>query len=101
MTSGSLLPGAPGQRRGQTGAMDAHQRKSCEMAKYTQINESDVPSGVRFDVPRRHQGQIIEVAYGGWGRYEHDDGAEYKREIDRSDRSAAYYRLVNLPADEL
>jgi hypothetical protein len=44
----------------------------------------DIPAGVRFDVPGRNQGQIVEVAYGDRGREEHDSGSPYRRTRDRS-----------------
>lgn len=59
---------------------------------YEPIAEREVPLNVRFDVPRRNQGQMIEIAYGGTGRYEHDDGDAYKRIFDASDRITTYYR---------
>lgn len=49
---------------------------------YTKIDEGALPRGVRFDVPRRNQGQIIEVAYGGFRRAEHDEGDPFKRVTD-------------------
>lgn len=60
--------------------------------KYAKISEQDVPAGVRFDVPARHQGQMKEVAYGGTRRDVHDEGDEYKCVTDRSDGSVTYYR---------
>ena len=60
--------------------------------KYTEISQDQVPAGVRFDVPRHLQGQIIEVAYGGFSRWEHGPGDLYKRVTDRSDRSVSYYK---------
>ncbi len=68
------------------------------MSKYRRI--SHVPDGLRWDVPRRHQGQDVEVAYATPNdRYEQDDGAIYRREIDHSDPapcdSAYYYRRVD------
>lgn len=67
--------------------------------KYTETPAASVPNTVRFDTPARFQGQIVEVAYGGNSRHEHDDGAPWKRVIDRSlapshpDRET-YYSLV-------
>jgi hypothetical protein len=52
---------------------------------YQPIQSAQIPPGVRFDVPRRNQGQIIEVAYGGFGRSEHDDGDLYRRVFDQSE----------------
>lgn len=67
---------------------------------YTPITPNQVPDGLRFDVPRRNQGQIVEVAYGGpmSQRSEHDEGAPYKRVTDASEPPSSpdrvrYYRL--------
>lgn len=54
------------------------------MAKYREINADQIPANIRFDVPARFQGQVIEFAYGGTGRYEHDSGAPYRRVTDYS-----------------
>lgn len=64
---------------------------------YRAIPESEIPDGVRFDVTRRNQGQIIEVAYGGKSRYEHGEGDRYQRVLDRSMGPDAYtfYRRVD------
>lgn len=51
---------------------------------YVQIKAEQVPEGIRFDVPSRHQGQAEEVAFGGCSRTEHDAGDPYKRVTDRS-----------------
>lgn len=69
--------------------------------KYTPCDESSIPAGVRFDVPRHLQGQIVEVAYGGISRSEHGPGDLYKRVTDRSVGAGfpgrvTYYRLVNV-----
>lgn len=63
------------------------------MTDYVKISKSEVPSNVRFDTPRRNQGQIVVVSYGGYGRSEHDVGDDYKRVTDLSDNSVEYYRL--------
>lgn len=60
--------------------------KKCEL--------NDVPATVRFDVPRRNQGQMVEIAYGGFERAEHDEGAPFKRVTDRSEQTTTYYRAV-------
>mgnify|MGYP001578250302 CR=1 FL=1 len=69
-------------------------REAKNMTKYQQVQKHEVPNAVRFDVPLRNQGQIIEIAYGGFGRAEHDDGDPYKRVHDRSDGTITYYRLA-------
>lgn len=63
-------------------------------SQYEQCKEADIPAGVRFDVPRRQQGQIVEVAFGGRRRDEHDVGDPYKRVTDRSVGEVTYYRRV-------
>lgn len=65
------------------------------MAKhnYVKISKERLPEKVRFDVPPQNQGQIVEVAYGGFGRHEHCAGDPYMKTTDRSDRSVEYYRL--------
>ena len=62
---------------------------------YIACSASDIPDRVRFDVPRRHQGQIVEIAYGGFSRYEHDHGDPYMRRLDRSigPNAHEYFRL--------
>ncbi len=61
-------------------------------AEYVRISESQIPEGVRFDVTGPNQGQIVEVAYGGFGRAEHGQGDPYKRVTDKSDRTVAYFK---------
>lgn len=65
-------------------------------AAYVECSRESVPAAVRFDIPRRNQGQAIEVAYGGFDRSEHDDGAPYKRVVDHGEGPDArkYYRLA-------
>lgn len=60
---------------------------------YQKIGANQLPAAVRFDVPAPNQGQIIEVAYGGFDRTEHGEGAAYKRVIDYSvGPTPTYYR---------
>lgn len=58
----------------------------------TEIQASEVPRGVRFDVTRRDQGQMVEYAYGGFSRGEHGEGDPYQRVTDRSTGRVQYYR---------
>lgn len=51
---------------------------------YEPCRSEDIPSGVRFDVPRALQGQTVEVEYGGFGHGEHAPGAPFKKVTDRS-----------------
>jgi hypothetical protein len=54
------------------------------VAKYIVCSKSEIPEGVRWDVPGRHQGQIIEIAYGAFGATGFDDGAPYRKVTDQS-----------------
>lgn len=65
-------------------------------ARYVRCSEADIPAAVRFDVPRRCEGQTVEVAYGTFSRSEAAYGDPFMREIDRSvgPGAARYYRLV-------
>ena len=65
------------------------------MTKYTRCDERDIPAAVRFDVPGRNQGQMIEVAYGGLDRGEHDYGDPFKRIKDENGR-VTYYRAEGI-----
>lgn len=63
--------------------------------RYVRISESAVPEGVRFDCPRRNEGQMVLVEYGGFARREHDEGDEFKRVIDRSlGGKTTYFRMA-------
>ena len=69
-------------------------------AKYVPIDASQIPDDVRFDIPRRNQGQIVLVAYGGDSRGEHDEGDPYMRVVDQSEgQEAAYYVLRDFTGD--
>lgn len=68
---------------------------------YQQVQANEVPEGIRFDVPARNQGQIIEVAYGDRMelKAENDAGAPWKRVTDTSlppshPERVTYYRRV-------
>lgn len=66
------------------------------MAHYTYVpcDPTTIPAGVRFDVPARCDGQMVEIAYGGFDRAAHDRGDPYKRVHDRSvGGGTTYYRL--------
>lgn len=65
--------------------------------EYVECQESEIPAGVRFDVPRANQGQIVEEAYGGFSRCEHDYGDPYYRYHDRGAGGGPprYYRRVD------
>lgn len=65
------------------------------MCRFVRCEESEIPD-VRWDTPRRHQGQIVEVSYASWPRSsrEADVLDPYKRVIDHSDGTVEYYRRV-------
>lgn len=63
------------------------------MTRYIRCDEKSIPQGVRFDVPRRNQGQFIEVAYGDFGHSPNDDGDPWKRVRDELG-NVRYYRLA-------
>jgi len=56
------------------------------MDEYIPCRESDIPDGIRFDVPRRNAGQIVTVSYGGLQcqRTPHSEGAPYMHVHDAS-----------------
>jgi hypothetical protein len=66
-------------------------------SQYVSISPGDAPTDGRWDVPPQNQGQIVEVAYHAKPKqgYESCDGEPYKRVVDRSDGSVAYYRLAD------
>ncbi len=63
---------------------------------YVACSEKDVPGNVRFDVPAYHQGRMVEVAYGGFGRAAHDYGDPFKR-VTEPGGAVTYYRLADGP----
>lgn len=64
--------------------------------KYVEISEREIPEGVRFDVPARNSGQMIEVGYGTFGRGEASSGDPFKRVTDRGiGGGVRYYRLAS------
>lgn len=69
------------------------------------IDPENIPAGTRWDTPGRHQGQTVEVAYGGTDRQRAvwDTDAPYKRTIDRSvapgrPGRVTYYATALVPA---
>jgi hypothetical protein len=63
---------------------------------YMSVSRDKLPEELRFDVPREHQGQTIEVAYADYPTEagEACNGAKYRRETDRSDGATTYYERV-------
>jgi len=63
--------------------------------EYVVVKATDIPEGVRFCVPGQNQGQIVEVAYGDFGRAEPGVGDPWMRITDRSEVGPpTYYRRV-------
>lgn len=61
--------------------------------RYVACDTSEVPTGLRWDVPTANQGQTVEVAYADIGTTcEAGAGSLYRRTTDRSNRSVAYAR---------
>lgn len=55
------------------------------MPVYNRIPATDVPPNLRWDVPARLTGQLVEVAYATpYAQYAQDDGATFKRVTDRT-----------------
>ena len=65
-----------------------------EWEVYTECDAADVPAGVRFDTPRRNQGQIVTYSYGTTGRGEAGYGDPYMMRHDASDGEVTHYRLT-------
>lgn len=65
--------------------------------EWVEIDQNELPAGLRWDIPRKNQGQIVEVSYadrhtGAGGAAEWH--ADFKRVADRSDGSIDYYRAT-------
>jgi len=52
----------------------------------------EVPEAVRFDTPRRNQGQIVQVSFGTFGAAEADTVDPYMRVTDHSDGQRRTYK---------
>lgn len=66
------------------------------MHKYVTVSRSALPSDLRWDVPRRNQGQIVETAYADepTSADEACYGSKYRRVTDRSDGAVTYAILA-------
>lgn len=64
-----------------------------DSVEYYQIPATDLPHGLRWDVPRRHQGQPDETAYADWPRdaSEAGHGSPYMRHRSMTGQTT-YYR---------
>lgn len=70
------------------------------MTKYTEVPASEVTSGLRWDVPGRNQGQIVEVAYANPGHAAPaDEGDPWKRITDTSEPVNSPARIRYLRRD--
>jgi hypothetical protein len=91
------MPGGTVHRRLTCDALKAAVRNEAPAMtryRYDLIDASSVPSDLRWDVPQRNQGQIVEVAYADHPTCADEAcyGSRYQRVIDGSDRSVAFYR---------
>lgn len=65
---------------------------------YDEIPASEVPAGIIWTTPRRHQGQAVEVSYsrgipaGKAADMEADEGAPYMRVTDHASGLTTYSR---------
>jgi len=66
--------------------------------KYQPIKKSELPGGLRFDVPGQNQGQHIEVAYADYPAFKAEArrGSAYMRVHDLSDQTVAYLKLLQV-----
>lgn len=71
-------------------AMRMRQRGYRPGTGYIPCTASEVPRDVRWIVPRRHQGQVVEIAYGTWDG-DADEGDPFRRVRDRSGGPVRYY----------
>ena len=62
------------------------------MTEYVECDIYDIPDGVRFDIPRHLQGQMVTISYGGFGRSEHGRGDPYMSRHDASSGEFQLYR---------
>lgn len=76
----------------ETQRVSAERKDTASTDPWWPIPGWEIPDGVRFDTPGRNQGQIVEVAYGDFGRGEASDDSPYMRILDRSGPDRRYYR---------
>lgn len=58
--------------------------------------EADMPAGVRFDVPGRNAGQMVEIAYGTFGRGAAGEGDPWQMITYHAEGGRReYFRLVD------
>lgn len=63
------------------------------LACYVPIDAKDVPSNLRWDVPPRNAGKIVQVSYADIGSIAPAElGSLYKRRIDASDGLVEYFK---------
>lgn len=89
-SDGSRRPGGPGRVRHPGASLMEDETMTTE---YVRVSASEIPAGVRWDTPGRHQGQIVEVSYADErsSPVPADDGASYKRIRDRSEPARRQY----------
>jgi hypothetical protein len=81
------------RERGREAArVEAERCRTAANDPWWPIPSWEVPERVRFDVPRRNQGQIVEVSYGTFGRAEADGNGPYMSVTDHGNGERRTYR---------
>jgi len=80
------------ERRTELARVEAERRQTEADDPWWPIPRWEVHDGIRWDVLRRDAGQIVERAYGTFGRAEAGTRAPYMCVTDRSDGSVRIYR---------
>lgn len=80
------------QRDAEVQRVEAERRETEADDPWWPIPSWEVPEGVRFDTPRRNQGQIVEVSFGTFDRAEADSIDPYMAVTDHSDGSHRTYK---------
>lgn len=62
---------------------------------YAQIDNTQIPHDIRWDTPRVHRGQMVEISYADVGcASEAGLGSMFMRRIDHSSGEVSYYRRI-------
>jgi hypothetical protein len=72
--------------------VEAERARTATDDPWWPITAAELPLRLRFDTPRRNQGQIVEVSYGTFGRAEADSCDPYMLVTDHSDGTTSFYR---------
>lgn len=85
-------------RRKEIAQVNAERRATTPDAEWWPIPSWEVPAEIRFDVPARNQGQIVEVSYGTFDRGEAGSADPYMQVHDHSDGSHRIYKRQRVDA---